>query len=283
MDRAILGESRVRARRRRRRIFATLFIFFLLALIFGGVVWLSRDPFLRLTGVEVSGAQTLSTSTITAYVEQQISGYYYHLFPKNNFFLYPKSAISEGLLTFMPTLQSVSVGTQGLHTIAVVIVERTPEALWCGSASSTPGEAASCSYMDQHGVVYAPAPTLSSGGTSEPLPGYESYYGTLSNTSPPQYLSPPQFQSLSTLINALATQTATDTIQSVFVDNSDDVYVQFLSGFQLIFALSDAGGDVYQRFELALQSNLFKSHPLSDFGYLDLRFGDKLYYMLKSP
>jgi hypothetical protein len=269
----------VRARRRRHRILVTLLVLLFLALIFGAVVWLSRAPFLRLNAVEVSGAQTLSTSTITGYVEQEISGYYYHLFPKNNFFLYPKSAIAAGLLASMPTLQSVSVGSENFHTISVSVTERVPKALWCGSSASSTAES-ECSYMDQNGVVYAPAPILSD-GTSQALPGFELYYGALGSTSPPQYLSPQGFQSLSALVDALATQSATDTIQSVFVDSSSDVYVQFESGFQLIFALSDAGGDVYQRFELALQSDPFKGKQLSDFQYLDLRFGDKLYYMLK--
>ena len=49
-----------------------------------------------------------------------------------------------------------------------------------------------------------------------------------------------------------------------------------------MFALGDDGGDVFDRFSLALQSDLFKKHALSDFDYLDLRFGDKLYYKLKT-
>ena len=55
----------------------------------------------------------------------------------------------------------------------------------------------------------------------------------------------------------------------------------FASGFVLKFALSDAGGDVFERFSLALAAEPFLGRSLSDFLYLDLRFGDKLYYKLK--
>jgi len=60
-----------------------------------------------------------------------------------------------------------------------------------------------------------------------------------------------------------------------------DVSVRFANSFTLRFALSDAGGDIFERFSLALTSEPMKAHKLSDFQYLDLRFGDKLYYKLK--
>jgi len=45
--------------------------------------------------------------------------------------------------------------------------------------------------------------------------------------------------------------------------------------------VSDSGADVLERIALALQSEPFAKRSLTDFAYLDLRFGDKLYYKLK--
>ena len=70
-------------------------------------------------------------------------------------------------------------------------------------------------------------------------------------------------------------------MQSISVDAVGDVRVMFTNGFTLIFALSDDSGDLFERFSLALSSGPFVAHTLSDFAYLDLRFGDKLYYKLK--
>ena len=72
-------------------------------------------------------------------------------------------------------------------------------------------------------------------------------------------------------------------IQSIAVDPSSDVYINFATGtstFEIIFALADTA-NAYQRFALAQESSVFQQYPLSDFAYLDLRFGDKLYYKLK--
>jgi len=49
----------------------------------------------------------------------------------------------------------------------------------------------------------------------------------------------------------------------------------------VIFALSDSGGDVYERFVLALTAEPFEGRSTGDFEYLDLRFGDRLYYKLR--
>jgi hypothetical protein len=59
------------------------------------------------------------------------------------------------------------------------------------------------------------------------------------------------------------------------------VRVSFINGFALLFSLDSAGADVYQRFVLALGADAFQGHTLGDFEYLDLRFGDKLYYKLR--
>jgi hypothetical protein len=66
----------------------------------------------------------------------------------------------------------------------------------------------------------------------------------------------------------------------VYVDENYDVYAFASNGFELIYPLSEAS-NVYTKFQLAMQADVFSKHPLSDFEYLDLRFGDKLYYKLK--
>ena len=67
-------------------------------------------------------------------------------------------------------------------------------------------------------------------------------------------------------------------VVSVVVDEHHDVYVRFENNFTLMFNLRDNSGDVYERFVLAQTAEPFKNHNLSDFEYLDLRFGDRLYY-----
>ena len=115
MARVELPASKVRARRRRRwGLLIALVVVFLLA-IFGGLVWLTHASFLRITAVQVSGTQTLDASDVQAAVQNQLVGSYWHLFAKNNIFMYPKATITTALVTGMPVIASAEVRTVDFH------------------------------------------------------------------------------------------------------------------------------------------------------------------------
>jgi len=268
MARVELPESRLSARKRRRfvRIAAGLIVFLLF--ISSGLVGLTYWSELQIKDVAVSGAQTLSSGTVETFARDRLAGEYWYVFSKSNIFLYPKQQIAADLIQAYPVLASADVHAVDFHTIAVNLVEREPRALWCMQDER-------CLFMDENGVAYGEAPTF-----SEPV--YLSYYGTTTGEAlPKQYLTPEQFQSLSALVDALAQKISDSAIVAVDVDTNKDVSVRFANSFTLRFALSDAGGDIFERFSLALTSEPMKAHKLSDFEYLDLRFGDKLYYKLK--
>jgi cell division septal protein FtsQ len=272
MARVTLPESRVRRYRRQRRYIIAGIVALVVIGIIGGLALLSDAPFLQVTTIEVSGTETLATSTVTDFVTQKLQGSYFYLFSKDNIFLYPKSQLIASLPVALPTIASVDVHAKNFNTMTVVIVERQPKALWCGTNPVTPEP---CFLLDQDGTSYAAAANFSGDA-------YQKYYGTLDGKrTPKQYLTPDQFKSLSALIDALAQNQSGNSISGIAVDANQDVTVAFADGFNLLFALSSDGADVYSRFALALQSDPFKGKSLSTFSYLDLRFGDKLYYKLK--
>ncbi len=269
--RIALGESRARARRRKRRLVALGLIVTAVLVLFGGVVWLVDAPFWQITSVGVAGASDVDAATIQTVVADELAHPYLHLFSKRNILLYPKQAITAALLVQIPTLSRVDVHASGLHTLAVTAVEQQPVALWCGDASTI--FAASCRFVDMHGVAYAPA------ATSTPS-AFVTYYGALA-TSSNQFLTPDQFATLTALVVALGKQGDTSGVASVTVDANNDVRLTYVDGFSLIFAGGDDGSDVLRRYALALTSGPFAAQPLATFSYLDLRFGDRLYYKQK--
>lgn len=283
MARVELPESRLRARKRRRRWRILLLVVIMLALLVGAVVAAAYIPAIRIRTISVLGAQTLSSTTIAVAVRTKLDGTYGYVLPKDNIFLYPKRDITELLLRTYPVLASAQVHAANFHSLGVTVVERQPRALWCPSTSS--GQAR-CHFMDEQGIVYAEAPSF-----SEPV--YLSYFGVASGTPltrdlPWQYLEPGEFQPLSALVDAFVQQLPQEELVSVEVDAQGDVRVRFASaspaggqGFMLIFALRDQGGDVFERLVLTLGHAPFAGKELSSFEYLDLRFGDKLYYKLR--
>ncbi|MDO8518135.1 MAG: hypothetical protein Q7S26_02495 [bacterium] len=277
MARVVLGESRFKARRRKRRILLASSVCTVLLVVVGGSIFLARAAFLRITMIVVSGASVVPPDAIQALVQQDIAGTYLFAYPKANILLYPKNNIKRQLFTQFPTLKDVDVHAINFHTLDVAVVERQPVALWCADASSSP-----CFLLDTDGLVYAPAPSYSGDA-------YKKYVGGASGALPWQYLTQEEFHALSALVDAVAKKESAETVTSITVDANNDVHLVFGSGpdasmgpgFTLLFALHDDTGKIFERFTLALTSTPFTVHQLADFEYLDLRFGDKLYYKLK--
>jgi hypothetical protein len=278
----VISESRLRARRRKRFLIRSILVSVGFVLFIGGLVALLWAPFWRVQQVNVSGADDISPA-IQQFAQQELAGHFFLLFPKNNILLYPKQGIEQGLLATYPTLASVSVQGESLKAIDIRVVEHQPTAQWCTFSAmamqdeSTSTVPSACWYMDQNGLVYMSAPMGDKNGlvtfTSSSSP----------STLPWQFLTPVQFQSLSALVaSILKEKVQNDSLLSVEIDENNDVHLQFADGFVLLFSLEDASGDIYNRLSLALTADVFANHPLSDFEYLDLRFGDKLYYKLKS-
>ncbi len=277
MARVALPQSKVRARRKRQRIIIASFVLTIAVLIFGGLVWLAHASFLRSTTAEVSGATTLDPQTISNAVLSDLSGSYLYLFPKNNIFLYPKQQTEADLLTQLPTIAKVTIGAKNFTALGVTVTERARKALWCGSSTTDPS---ACFWLDQDGLAYAAASSVALG--LEASSTYEHYYGSLTGDAPQHFVTPEQFHALSALVDALSQSQTDNSITSIEVGDTGDVRITFANNFALLFSLTSAGADVYQRFNLALTSDVFTGHQLGDFQYLDLRFGDKLYYKLRA-
>jgi cell division septal protein FtsQ len=265
-----LPASRLKIRKRRRRLRILLICALAILLLLGFVAAAAYIPAIQIQTVAISGVQTISSTTLRAEVEEYIEGTYGYILPKRNIFLYPKHYIKDSLMREYPMFASVDVHAIDFQSIAVNVVERQPRALWCQTPPAT-----GCYFMDENGVVYEKAPNF-----SEPI--YLSYSGEAAGQGlPKQYLTPSEFQALSALVDATAHLLTQEDLLSVAVDRHGDVRARFASGFVLLFIMGDEGGDVFERLTLALKAEPLRGRELSAFEYLDLRFGDKLYYKLR--
>lgn len=270
MARIHLPTSKLRARRKRERIVAVfkgVCVAFLAGGAITGVLWL---PHVRVSTIEVEGFAGRAAQEIERAAHKHIAGTYMLLFPKDNIFIYPKQSMRERILEEFPWLAEVAVQANNFRTIGIVVRERTPVALWCGE---NPDARIPCLLMDENGIAYEMAPQFS--GTV-----YTEYFGKAEGVLPKQFLTAGQFRSIKALIQAL-TEKEGEAVARVAVDEHTDVRATFTNGFTLIFTAAEDSGNVYERYMLAKTAEPFTTHPLGDFEYLDLRFGNRLYYKLR--
>ncbi len=273
-----LPESKIRRRKRAQR--TRLFILILAALfvLFGGLVGATWIPNIRIHTVALEGVKTANAEELEKVVQEKISKKYFFVIPANNIFLYPKKDIVKELLSQFPILKSVSVRATNFESISVEVAEREVYALWCGAS---PTIESPCALMDENGLTFGLAANFSGDAYYEYYGGATTTVGFKSAYAPKQFLNPDDFHKLSTLVKALANSQPKTQVSRIVVDENGDVKVSFENGFRIIFALKDAGGDVFERYSLALAAAPFANRPINDFEYLDLRFGDKLYYHLR--
>lgn len=271
-----LPESKLRMRRRQRRVRLLWFFLVLAGLVVCGVVGLLWSPWLRVTSVSVSGSVTYER-LVEDTAWRILSGTYGYVVPRATIVFYPKQEIQRAIVREFPALYEARVRGGGLHTLTISVSERVPAALWCGESASS---STRCARMDAAGVVYS-APQEENVDITQ----YRQYTGTVHTVQdlalPMQFLEPGAFSDLVALIDSMEKVASNDRIVRVDVQPGGDVEVWFVSGFAVRFVRTVDAKDTLERFSLARKAAPFADTPLGQFSYLDLRFGDKVYYKKK--
>lgn len=270
----VLPPSRLKAQRRKVRTLKRILFGVGFVLLVAALVGVAHIRAIRVREVVVTGTQAVPSELIQESILQNLSGNLWFVIPRNNVAVYSAPALEADVRSQFPKLKSVTISLDTFHSLKVEVTERQPTALWCGTVARTQvEEAGECYFLDEHGYAYELAPSFS--GVT-----YVRWFGVLrAPTIPAQYLEEHTFQSLQQLVASLTS--ADQTPMDVAVDENNDVSMHFLEGFELRFTLAQKPEEVIASLHAAQKSDALIGKKLSDLQYLDLRFGDRLYYKLR--
>jgi cell division septal protein FtsQ len=263
--------SPVRAQRRRSRIISSSVVMSLL--IAGAFVasYASYLPRYSVMSVDVQGAQLVPANLIAEYAETIIYNGSHSFFSRANIFLYPKALIEKDVPLEFPRIKSATVSRASLlsNVITVTVVERQPFALWCDGAGN-------CYDMDQSGFIYAQDSANAS--TSENVT-FSGGIATSSLADPiGQTFAPGHALGLIAFLQQLAQ--AGFTPLGAQVQSDQDFSVPLSQGFAIYASFGEDAGTLVSNLQLVLSSDALAGQE-QDLEYVDLRFGDKVYYKLK--
>jgi len=126
-------QSSQRAKRERlRKLYYSVGILSVLALLLWGTSYLLKRVEVTIQTIDVQGTTTISDDTVRGFVERRLEGNYLFLFPRSSIFLYPRGEIKEGIIDELKKIKEVDVGFGSLTSIYVRVVERSPQSLYCG-------------------------------------------------------------------------------------------------------------------------------------------------------
>lgn len=268
--------SPLRTRRRRTRTVVLLSLAVLLAIVAYGVSFASYLPRFSIQHIEVAGTNDIQPDQIRTFVDNKLeSNSFAYLSPRNIFF-YPRGAIEMGLREYFPRIESAKISRESLlaNAISVSVHEREAFARWCPSTTLRAGAATECYAVDTTGFIFASA-TSTTRFTSSYI-----FEGSISEGSSPigQTYLPGRFAGILTLLERLGQ--AGISAEKVSVEGEQDFSVELSRGFEIHATFGTDVGLLVKNLELILASEALRGKE-GELEYIDLRFGNRVYYKLK--
>ena len=288
MKRKLLDSPRlVELKKKRLKIFLNKIFLSLIALlvIFASLAYISRLKQLNINEVEIIGNKTEDKEMIEATVKKEITGNYLWFFPKANIFFYPKDNIKKDLFNQFNRLKSISLYLKN-KVLKVSLTERAALYTWCGdtmnlvvglpNGDSTTKE--KCYFIDEAGYIFDEAPYFSGDV-------YFKFYG-LANLG--TYFSKENFRQLIYFKDTLL-RIGLKPVSLYVLDNGDiKVFLSDLNkapiGPYIALKASSNFQKAAENLEIALSAEPLQSNfknKYSSLLYIDLRFGNKVYYKFK--
>jgi len=279
MNKSVLSSPRLLELKKKKHkiLFKKIFfLVFLFILILIGLSFFSKWQKLNINNIQISGNKVIETKMIEDVVKEKITGNYLWIFPKTNFLFYPKIEIKTELANKFKRLKNISLNVQNLQTLNVSLDERTALYTYCGLApAELDDKNQKCYFMDDSGFIFDEAPYFSG-------EVYLKFYG---ETGP--YFFEPNFAKLILFKETLEKIGIKPVV--FFVEDTGDIKIFLTSTTAQLgpFINLKADADFNQLIE-NLQSILTTEPLQTEFKtkyasllYIDLRFGNKVYYKFK--
>lgn len=242
-----------------RRYFFLILIGLVIAGFFYFIFWFVTSNVSRINQVNVSGAnpEIKNTELIPKVTKLITSSKRLFFLPADHIMTYHKDEVTDLINKELPNVESVSVKTAGLHTLNIEITSRTP------SFNLTTGKV-----LDKHGVIYS---ELSSTST---LP-------FLNSSSTP---SEDEIKTMADFMKRVTTRLFD--VSAVEITKDNDIYFfDKTHSVTLKYHKGDDTNILWNTFISALDTpplSTVLQDKKSALEYVDLRFGNKVFYKFKT-
>ncbi|RJR12587.1 FtsQ-type POTRA domain-containing protein [Candidatus Parcubacteria bacterium] len=261
--------SSLRKRRQRKKMLwaGAAFLFILCALY--GVHRLTYLPRLSISNVAIAGTEQVSPDSVKTHVESTILTDTFSFFSKKNIFLYPRTQLEASIREQFPRILSVRVERESLlaQAITVTVQERQAYGRWCRDSS--------CYLLDEKGYIFA-----DEGASSPSVSARYTFHGALANADTPigQTFLPDTFSDVAILLGAL--EKGGFFPQHILMEDGKDFTIQVARGYSIRASLESKPHNIVHNLELILSSDALRGKE-GELEYVDLRFGNRVYYKFK--
>jgi hypothetical protein len=278
--------SNIVKQERRNRLFQTVLVIFFAGLLVGFVAWGLRQDAIKIHNVSVRGNEIIASKALSALLSESIDGVYAFFVPKNTVLFYPRAKTIAAVLSAYPRIETAEITTENFDTLVLSVKERNPEFVWCEPTAektkAMPPATPSCYFADASGYIFDRAPSFSA-------PVFFEVESPLVNEFGSRRVGPP-------IGNFILSEEALKKV-AIFKDRllvagietitlrvlpGEDYELRIKNGGKIIFNGKQDFDTVLENLSAALSvSDLNKAFEGALLQYIDLRFGNKVFYKLE--
>ena len=274
-------------KKRRRNVLRNKIIIFtfLVLVILIGLSFLSRWEKFKIKNIEVVGNKVIDAKDIENVAREELSGNYFWLFPKTDFLIYPKDTIKKELVDKFKRFKSVSLKLTDAKTLQVSVTEREGKYLWCGDTLPVSNNTndLKCFFLDSTGYIFDQAPYFSGNI-------YFKFYGTVDDINNPIGTSflPSNFENIIYFKQSLDDMQLKPSLFYLEDGGDGDIYLVskniLTEDPKIIFKLDSDFEKIVENLQVAINADPLMTELKNKYDsllYIDLRFGNKVYYKFK--
>lgn len=284
-------------KKRKRKILRNKIIFFfvLFLIFFILLAFLSRWEKLQIVDIQIQGNKIVEEEWIRQTVEEELQGHYLFVFPKKNILIYPRNKIIVSLGEKYTRLEDINLSLKDQGLLLIETSERKPTYTWCGDMplvyekeidieveSTNNIKQLKCYFLDERGYVFDQAPYFSGDV-------YFRFFGKIERedveTPVGNYFLPENFGSTLFFIDNIKNINLKPYALYVKEDGQMELYLASLISNNIppkIILKTDADLiKMVENLEASLVTEPLRTKYKENFAnleYIDLRFGNKVYY-----
>ncbi len=257
----------------RERWYKIIALFLFLILFIATPIYLFRMDQFQVGNIELKGNNVTQYEDIARIVTDNLDGNYLFIFPKSNALIYPKDKIKNDILNSIPRIENIDLALVNPKTLKIEISEREPSGIYCLDLKS---RSEGCYFMDKDGFIFSKAPSFSG----------DVYY--LYSSDPPledplgkYYLTTTEFQQLLPFVTTLKD---INIPTRSLLSTSNEYYLELIGNGKIIINKDDDLKKVAENIESFLKDQEItrSSNFIESVSYIDMRFGNKVFYKLKN-
>lgn len=233
--------------------------------LLSGISYISKLKSITIASINFEGNLSVKSSDLKAFVSSALNGSYGHILAKSNSLIYPKGDLKNKLLNNFTRIKNVELKLKDFQTLNVLITERKPVALWCDQK---------CYFLDEEGFVFDEAPQISGSV-------YTHYHGFISdeNIIGKTFLNSSDFKDLSHFVSNLKNEQIN--ITDIFYKQEQEFEAVVEGGGKILFNKKTSFENTLENLNSVLEDYKVENKNgdfFKNLDYVDLRFGNKIYY-----